>query len=126
MTDTKIKDLVIQALEDAKARDLRVLDVTGLTDITDYMLVATGTSDRHVGAVAERVVETLRAAGVRPLAGIEGESGASDWVLIDFGDVVVHVMREDARRFYDLEKLWGEEMRAVIEAHREPRDRDRA
>jgi ribosome-associated protein len=94
------------ALADAKALDVVVLDVRKVSDFTDYMVIVTGTSTRHVVSVAEKVVDTLRAQGVRA-AGMEGHD-AGEWVLIDFGGVVVHIMRQQARDFYGLEKLWGD------------------
>jgi len=94
------------ALEEAKARDIAVLDVRKVSDFTDYMVIATGTSNRHVQSTADKVVESLREHGVRPV-GSEGQK-IGDWVLIDFGDVVVHVMREQTRDFYNLEKLWSD------------------
>jgi ribosome-associated protein len=106
---TRLRHLVVQALEDAKGLDIVVLDVRRFCDFTDYMLVATGTSVRHVQSMAERVVDKLRAHGIRPL-GVEGLA-VGDWVLIDLGDVVVHLMRPETRAFYDLEKLWGDAKR---------------
>jgi ribosome-associated protein len=94
------------ALEDAKTQNIAVLDVRKISDFTDYMVIATGTSNRHVQSSADKVVETLRGHGVRPV-GIEGKK-LGDWVLIDFGDVVVHLMREQTRDFYNLEKLWSD------------------
>jgi ribosome-associated protein len=102
----KVQRWIHAALEHAKARDIAVLDVRKVSDFTDYMVIATGTSNRHVQSTADRVVETLRDHGVRPV-GSEGEK-IGDWVLIDFGDVVVHVMREQTRDFYNLEKLWSD------------------
>ncbi len=102
----KVQRWVHDALEDAKARDIAVLDVRKVSDFTDYMVIATGTSNRHVQSTADKVMETLREHGVRPV-GSEGEK-IGDWVLIDFGDVVVHVMREQVRDFYNLEKLWSD------------------
>jgi len=102
----KVQRWVHDALEDAKARDIAVLDVRKVSDFTDYMVIATGTSNRHVQSTADKVMETLREHGVRPV-GSEGEK-IGDWVLIDFGDVVVHVMREQTRDFYNLEKLWSD------------------
>jgi ribosome-associated protein len=96
------------ALEDAKALDVTVLDVQKISDFTDYMVIATGTSTRHVTSVADKVIDALRAKGVRP-SGVEGME-VGEWVLIDFGGTVVHVMRQQARDFYNLEKLWGEGM----------------
>ncbi|GAB2783196.1 ribosome silencing factor [Halomonas shantousis] len=101
-----LKSLVVDALEELKAQDITELDVAALTSVTDTMLVASGTSSRHIGALADNVVEKAKEAGVRPL-GVEGDQG-SDWVLVDLGDVVVHVMMPDARRLYDLERLWAD------------------
>jgi ribosome-associated protein len=97
--------LVVQSLEDLKAQDVRVLDVTALTSIMDVMVIASGTSNRHVKALSESVLEAAKAAGVRPI-GVEGDA-TSDWVLVDLGDVVVHVMLPRTRSFYNLEKLWS-------------------
>lgn len=105
MQTENMKQEITRALEDAKGQDIRTLDVRGVTDFTDYMIIASGTSSRHVQTLADKVREQLRARGVRPV-GSEGES-TGDWVLIDFGDVVVHVMRPQVRDFYNLEKLWG-------------------
>jgi len=94
------------ALEDAKGVDIVALDVRQLTDITDAMLIVTGGSERHIKTLAERVLERMRAAGWRPL-GVEGlDGGDCDWVLADFVDVVVHIMRAPTREKYDLEGLW--------------------
>jgi ribosome-associated protein len=97
--------LVIAALEDIKAVDIRVIDVCGLTTITDRMVIASGTSTRHVKALADNVVQKCREAGYRAL-GVEGESDAG-WILVDLADVVVHIMLPDVREFYALEKLWS-------------------
>ena len=94
------------ALADAKALDVVVLDVQKISDFTDYMVIATGTSTRHVTSVADRVIDALRMTGVRA-TGVEGRE-VGEWVLIDFGGAVVHVMRQQTRDFYNLEKLWGE------------------
>jgi len=99
-----LQNVTITALEDMKALDIKVLDVRGLTDVADYMIIASGTSDRHVRSVAERVVEKTKAAGFRP-NGVEGRQD-SDWVLIDLTEIIVHVMLPRARDFYGLEKLW--------------------
>ncbi|MDH3282761.1 MAG: ribosome silencing factor [Gammaproteobacteria bacterium] len=117
MQSEKLKELAVQALEDAKGRDVRVLDVHGMTDITDFMIIASGTSDRHVRALAEHVREHLRKHKVRPL-GTEGDQGG-EWMLIDFGDVVVHVMHPQAREFYALERLWSDEVRELVRLNRE-------
>jgi ribosome-associated protein len=104
MNSEQLCDLVIDALEEVKAKDIVKLDVRELTTVTDYMIVASGTSNRHVKALAEAVADKARAAGHRP-AGIEGEDG-SEWVLLDLQDALVHVMLPRVREFYNLEKLW--------------------
>lgn len=106
MQTEEIKSLVVDALEDMKAQNITILDVRGRTSVTDWMIIANGTSNRHVNAVAGNVEEKSKHAGLKP-CGSEGRS-TSDWVLIDLVDVVVHVMTEQARHFYDLERLWGE------------------
>lgn len=106
MQTEEIKTLVIDALEDMKAQNITLLDVRGRTSVTDWMVIANGTSNRHVSAVAANVEEKAKHAGLKP-SGSEGRS-TSDWVLIDLIDVVVHVMTDQARHFYDLERLWGE------------------
>lgn len=104
MQAEQLRDLVINALEDMKGVDVKVIDVRGKTAITDFMVVATGTSDRHVKALADNVLKDAREAGVKPL-GVEGERDA-EWILLDLNDVVAHIMLRDARDFYNLEKLW--------------------
>ena len=99
-----LRDVVLGALAELKAVDVRALDVRGLTDITDIMVVASGTSDRHVKSIADRVVQRCKEAGYRPY-GIEGERDG-EWVLLDLQDVVLHVMLPRVREFYALEKLW--------------------
>ena len=92
------------ALDDMKALEVKILDVRDLTDIADYMVIASGTSDRHVRSVAQRVVEKAKEAGFRP-HGVEGQQDG-DWVLIDLHEMIVHVMLPRVREFYGLEKLW--------------------
>jgi ribosome-associated protein len=99
-----LKALVINALDDMKALEIKVLDVRGLTDVADTMVIASGTSDRHVRSVAQRLVEKTKADGFRP-HGVEGQQD-SDWVLIDLNEMIVHVMLPRVREFYGLEKLW--------------------
>ena len=89
-----------------KAEHVRILDVRGLASYTDFLVLMTATSDRQVGAVADAVDGQLRKLGHRPI-GVEGQ-GAGNWILIDAGDVVVHVFQEDARGFYDLDSLWSD------------------
>ncbi|HYW04003.1 MAG TPA: ribosome silencing factor [Gammaproteobacteria bacterium] len=104
MQPDSLKDLVIDALEERKALNVRVLDVSHLTTVTDWMVIASGTSNRHVRSLADNVLDRARERGVRPL-GVEGEDEA-EWILVDLADVVVHVMRPEVRDFYNLENLW--------------------
>jgi ribosome silencing factor RsfS/YbeB/iojap len=99
-----LQSIVLDALADMKALDVKVLDVRGLTDIADCMVIASGTSDRHVRSVAQRVVEKTKQAGFRP-HGVEGQQDG-DWVLIDLSEMIVHIMLPRVREFYGLEKLW--------------------
>jgi ribosome-associated protein len=95
---------VLAALDDLKAKDIKEIDVRGKTSITDLLIVASGTSTRHVKSIADEVVKFAKRAGVLPL-GVEGEKEA-EWVLVDLGDIVVHVMLPRIREFYGLERLW--------------------
>lgn len=99
-----LKDLVVEALDELKAVNIVTLDVRGMTDVMDYLVIASGTSNRHVKSLADHVCLEVKKAGERPL-GLEGEN-VGEWVLADFGDVVVHVMLPATRDFYDLERLW--------------------
>ena len=94
-----------QALDDLKAVEPVVLDVRELSSVMDWLIVASGTSSRHVKSLSDSVIMKAKEQGVRPI-GVEGERGG-EWVLVDFGDVVVHVMQPAARSFYDLERLWS-------------------
>jgi ribosome-associated protein len=109
-----LKSVILGALDDMKALEVRVLDVRGLTDIADYMVIASGTSDRHVRSVAQRVVERTKEAGYRP-HGCEGLKDA-DWVLIDLHEMIVHIMLPRVREFYGLEKLWDMSAKRVVRA----------
>ena len=99
-----LQQVVLDALSDMKAVDVRAMDVRGITDITDVMVVASGTSDRHVRSIADRVLQRCKEAGFRPY-GMEGERDG-EWVLLDLQDLVLHVMLPRVREFYALEKLW--------------------
>ena len=108
MLDTEqLRDLVIDALEDIKAIDIRVLDVRGKSSVTDIMVIASGNTARQVKALADNVVVKAKESGSKPL-GVEGEV-QGEWALVDLGDVVVHIMQPAIRDFYNLEKLWGDE-----------------
>ena len=104
---TTLKNKIIATLEDIKAVDPIAFDVKKISSLTDFMVIASGTSDRHINAMSERVIEGLK----KDISGmkIEGQGGG-DWLLVDAGDVIVHLMSSDAREFYDLESLWDPEL----------------
>ncbi len=104
MPSEDLVKLAVAALEDIKAQDIVTIDVRDKTSITDFMLIATGTSNRHVKSLVDNVLEKVKEKGVRPL-GSEGLD-TGEWALLDLGDIVVHVMLPTARQFYDLERLW--------------------
>ncbi len=104
MQAEQLKDTVIQALENVKAQDVSVIDVRDRTSVTDYMILASGTSGRHLRSLAESVVKDMKERGLRD-GTVEG-ADSGDWILVDLGDVVVHVMMPSTREFYDLERLW--------------------
>jgi ribosome-associated protein len=108
MQAESLRDLVLSVLDDMKAVDVHVVDVRGVSSVTDIILIASGNSDRHVRAIAGEVARKTKQAGVQPL-GIEGED-TCEWVLVDLGDVVLHVMLPRVRDFYQLEKLWSDEL----------------
>ena len=104
MTPETMKKAAVAALEDIKASDIVVLNVTKLTSMADYMIVASGESSRQVKALARNVADKLRAAGAE-IVGVEGEE-SGEWVLVDLGHVIVHVMHPAVREYYNLEELW--------------------
>ena len=116
-----LKKLALDALEELKARDITQLDVAKLTDVTDLMIIASGTSTRHVSALAQNLVEKAKAEGLQP-RGVEGGSNA-DWVLVDLGDIIVHIMLPEARALYDLERLWADLPADSATAHELVRER---
>jgi ribosome-associated protein len=97
-------DLALHVLEEMKAEDVAVIDLVGKTSLADAMIIASGRVNRHVASIAEALVEKLKAEGAAPK--VEGMP-ACDWVLIDTGDIIVHVFRPEVREFYNLEKMWG-------------------
>jgi ribosome-associated protein len=106
MNIEKLLDLVKNALEDKKAQDIKILDVRRLSNFTDFMIVATGRTGRQVFALAQHVIVQVKNSGYKPL-GEEGDK-VGEWVLVDLGDIIVHVMQPHTRDFYQLEKLWSE------------------
>ena len=100
-----LKRLALDALDDLKAKDVTVIDVRNKTSVTDWVVIATGSSSRHVKSLANSVVTSMKDAG-KPILGVEGEDDG-EWVLVDLGDVIVHVMQQQVREFYDLESLWS-------------------
>ena len=104
-----LQKTVVDALEELKAQDIRILDVRSIASFTDLMIIASGTSTRHVKSIADKVVEKCATVGIRPL-GVEGQQEA-EWVLVDMNDIVVHVMLPQTRDFYNLEKLWSVDVR---------------
>ena len=104
MQNEQLVKVAVAALEDMKGQDITIIDVRGKTSVTDFMVIASGTSSRHVKSMANEVLEKVKEQGVRPI-GSEGLDGG-EWALLDLGDVVVHVMQVSTRQFYDLERLW--------------------
>lgn len=104
MTPKKVTEKLISALEDLKAININTIDVRKLTSITDMMIIASGRSNRQVRAIADKIVETAKQIGL-PLLGIEGQK-EGEWILVDLGDFVIHIMQPQVREYYQLEKLW--------------------
>ncbi|MCK5190841.1 MAG: ribosome silencing factor [Methylococcales bacterium] len=105
MQTKELLKMVENVLNERKGQNITILDVIGKTSVTDFMVLATSTSERHAKALSDYVVEKVKENGFTPL-GIEGQQG-SDWVLVDLGDVILHIMTAQAREFYQLEKLWS-------------------
>jgi ribosome-associated protein len=103
-TSPSLLNTVVQALEEMKAKNVTTLDIGEMTSLADHMVIASGTSTRHVKALADSVQEKTREAGFTPV-GVEGEQSA-EWILVDLGDVIVHIMQQATREYYDLERLW--------------------
>ena len=114
MQENPLLGIATAALEEIKALDLVTLDVSDRTSVTDFMVIASGTSERHVRSITGNVVRCAKQAGIQPL-GVEGERGG-EWALVDLGDVIVHVMLPRVREFYQLEKLWSVELEDGVEA----------
>ncbi len=112
MQTDQLQKMILNTLDELKARDIHVLDVRGKTSITDFMIIASGTSTRHVKSLIDGVCEDCLNAGVRPI-GVEGTQNA-EWALADLGDVIVHVMLPAVRDFYNLDKLWGEQSPSLV------------
>ena len=122
-----LQGIVTAALDDMKAVNVKVMDVRGLTDIADTLIVASGNSDRHVRSIADRVIQRVKEAGFRPF-GTEGKRDG-EWVLVDLHDIVVHVMLPRVREFYGLERLWDNGVAApapAVPAARAPAKRRRS
>ncbi len=111
--DEVVREAVVARLDSMKANDLRIIDVRGKTSVCDFIVIASGTSTRHVKSMGDEVVVTAKKFGYSPL-GVEGEKDA-EWILVDLGDTVIHVMLPRTREFYQLERMWGivEESRAA-------------
>tara|TARA_B100000953_G_scaffold92222_1_gene75182 strand:+ start:81 stop:422 length:342 start_codon:yes stop_codon:yes gene_type:complete len=105
-----LKEFIISALEDNKAEDIISINVQNKTSVTDYMIIVSGRSSRHVKSIADNLIKILKKNKIKPI-GIEGYT-KSEWILLDFGDLLVHVMHPDKRNFYTLEKLWDENIEA--------------
>lgn len=103
-TVSRALEVLIASLEDSKAEDIITIDLRGKSALGDYMVIASGRSQRHVGAVADHLVTAMKAIGVRDIK-LEGLEGA-DWVLMDTGDIIVHIFHPETREFYNLEKIW--------------------
>ena len=104
----ELKETILNSLEDIKAVNPVAIDIKNISSLTDYMVIASGTSNRHLAAMSERVLQGLKENNVSGIS-IEGQGG-DEWLLVDAGDVIIHLMSSDAREFYDLESLWDPEL----------------
>ncbi|MBN9503101.1 MAG: ribosome silencing factor [Armatimonadetes bacterium 55-13] len=104
MTSQEKVDIITKAVDDLKAEQIELLDVRGKSSVTDYMIVCSGTSDRHVSSIADRAAEAMTIARSKPVRS-DGEN--TGWIIQDYGDVILNVMRDEQRQFYDLETLWN-------------------
>ncbi|NRA20032.1 MAG: ribosome silencing factor [Oceanospirillaceae bacterium] len=109
MQNQKVLEIAVAALEDLKAKNIEIIDVIGKSSVTDFMIVCSGTSRRHVMSIAGNVEDELKLQSINAI-GSEGHKGG-DWVIVDLSDVVIHVLTEEARELYDLEKLWRFDMK---------------
>ncbi len=116
MKSEKLRELIIENLEQLKAEDIVALNVKKLTDITDFMVICSGTSSRHVNAMAKNLIDKMKEHKIRPL-GVEDDPNGT-WTLIDFGDVIAHIMLPGTREFYNLEKLWGVNLAKQNRSHK--------
>ena len=105
---SRVRDIVLSSLDELKAVNPVTINVKKLSSFTDYMMIASGTSSRHIQSIGEKVLEDLKSKKIKPL-GVEGQ-GSEEWLLIDLGDVVLHLMSTNARTFYDLESLWDPDL----------------
>lgn len=114
MNSEQLRDLAVEALEDIKGIDIRVYDVINKTSVTDILVFASGQTSRQVKALANSVVDKAKKANMPPI-GLEGDDNG-EWVLVDLGDVVVHIMQPSIREFYNLEKLWSEDSPSLLDS----------
>ena len=105
---SRVRDLVLSSLDELKTVNPVTINVKKISNFTDYMMIASGTSSRHIQSIGEKVLEDLKSKKIKPL-GVEGQ-GSEEWLLIDLGDVVLHLMSTNARTFYDLESLWDPDL----------------
>ncbi|MHB1218356.1 MAG: ribosome silencing factor [Alphaproteobacteria bacterium] len=110
----RLLSLIEETLDQGQGEDISVIDLSGKSSIADYLVIASGRSGRHLTTLADRLVEALREKGIRPVP-VEGMANA-EWVLVDAGDVIVHLFRPEKRRFYNLEKMWGLDLPDLVEA----------